>query len=813
MSDDDELAKDLGLASALAIGIGTMIGAGIFVLPGVAAQAAGPVVVVSFAIGGLIAMINALAVSELGTAMPRAGGGYYYVNRGLGPLFGSITGMGDWMGLAFASAFYCIGFGGYLADDLLAGTMFALPTLDLGVLVLTDIQLGAVIAGIIFVGVNYIGAKETGGVQTVIVILLLAILTIFALVGWFSFDWGTLTTDGWAPTALGYGAILPATGLVFVSFLGYAKIATVAEEMKNPGRNLPIAVVGSVAVVTVIYTILVALMVGIVPWDVLDDSVPVSQVAAIAFEGVPVLGAVGVTLVTVAALLATASSANASILSSARINFAMGRDRIVTNWLNEIHPSFATPYRSILVTGGMILLFIVTLGQDLAILATAASVLHLIVYALMNLALIAFREADVPEYDPDFTVPLYPLTPILGATFSLGLIYFIQWEAQVLSLLFVVGAVGWYFLYARGETEQAGAVERYVLDRAEEMPDLAVSAAETTVPEAAAEYRVMVPMANPETSEELVAIGSVLADHNDGTVHPVHVVEIPHQTALEHGAEQLDRLEREESEALLERARGVAGEYGADVETHRVFSHQAFAEVFDAARRLDADAVVMGWSPQRPWSRRLRGGLEDRTHDLPCDFLVLRDRGFDASRVLLPTAGGEDSDLSAEAAKAFRDVLGAEVSVLHVVDEDTDRARAMAFIGEWADEHGLGDANLLVETDGDVEAAIERAAADHTLVLVGATREGLLSRLASGSLAFDVIERLDTSVLLSERPRERTILERLFGRTREVIDADSSDDTEKSVDTEEGDDIDGATDTEESTDTEVSTDTEDSTDD
>ena len=111
MAEDAELAKDLGLLSALTIGIGTMIGAGIFVLPGIAAQEAGPIVVLSFVIGGMIAFINAFAVSELGTAMPKAGGAYYWINRSLGPSFGSIAGLGDWMGLAFASAFYCIGFG------------------------------------------------------------------------------------------------------------------------------------------------------------------------------------------------------------------------------------------------------------------------------------------------------------------------------------------------------------------------------------------------------------------------------------------------------------------------------------------------------------------------------------------------------------------------------------------------------------------------------------------------------------------------------------------------------------------------------
>ena len=149
---EDELAKDLGLVSAMTIGIGTMIGAGIFVLPGVAANAAGPVVVVSFVAGGVIAMVNALSVSELGTAMPKAAGGYFYINKALGRMFGSIAGMGDWMGLAFASAFYCIGFGQYLA------VFVGLPAIGF----LNPIQMGALVAGVIFVGVNYIGAKETG---------------------------------------------------------------------------------------------------------------------------------------------------------------------------------------------------------------------------------------------------------------------------------------------------------------------------------------------------------------------------------------------------------------------------------------------------------------------------------------------------------------------------------------------------------------------------------------------------------------------------------------------------------------------------
>ncbi|MFC4989475.1 amino acid permease [Saliphagus infecundisoli] len=751
---DEELAKDLGLVSAMTIGIGTMIGAGIFVLPGVAANAAGPVVVVSFVVGGLIAMVNALSVSELGTAMPKAGGGYYYINKSLGPLFGSIAGMGDWMGLAFASAFYCIGFGQYLA------VFVPLPE----VAFLNPIQLGALLAGGIFVGINYIGAKETGGIQTVIVFVLLAILSAFAVAGFASFDYPTLAgEDGLAP--FGTSAILPATALVFVSFLGYAKIATVAEELKNPGRNLPIAIIGSVAIVTVIYAVLVTTMLGVVSWPDLSQDAPVAQAAEVAFpvsigpiEGV---AAAAAAVMTVGALLATASSANASILASARINFAMGRDRIVTDWLNEIHPSFATPYRSILVTGGLIVAFIALLGRDIEILAKAASVLHLIVYALMNVALIVFREADVPEYDPDFRVPLYPLTPILGAVLSLGLVAFMEAQEIALSVGFVAAAVVWYFAYARRNTTQRGVLSDYIRHREEELPDRVVDAADAVAPDGAEGPTIMVAVSNPRTESALITLASALAAHEGGRVLATHIVSVPDQTSLEAAADNRADLDAA-SEGLLQAAREDAAPFDVPIETRTILSHRGLEEVYDAARTNDADMVVMGYGGARFTGGRAEGAIDELTHDLPCDFLVLDGADLDPERVLVPTAGGGSSDLSAEVALALRETAGVEVSLLYVAGEGEEGA-GREFLGEWADDHGLADADLRVET-GDPEATIERLGADYDLVVLGATEQGLLARIVEGSLVFDVLETLETPVLLTERPSSRSLRARLFGR-------------------------------------------------
>ena len=751
---DEELAKDLGLVSAMTIGIGTMIGAGIFVLPGVAANAAGPVVVVSFMIGGMIAMVNALSVSELGTAMPKAGGGYYYINKSLGPMFGSIAGMGDWMGLAFASAFYCIGFGQYLA------VFVGLPAIAF----LNPIQLGALLAGIIFVAINYIGAKETGGIQNIIVFLLLSILTAFAIAGFLSFDYATLAgEDGLAP--FGTSAVLPATALVFVSFLGYAKIATVAEELKNPGRNLPIAIIGSVGIVTAIYAILVTTMLGVIPWTELSQDAPVAQAAGAAFpSSIGPIGGVAAAaagVMTVGALLATASSANASILASARINFAMGRDKIVTNWLNEIHPNFATPYRSILVTGGLIIVFIAFLGRDIAVLAKAASVLHLIVYALMNAALIVFREADVPEYDPDFTVPLYPITPILGIVLSLGLVAFMDGLEIALSGVFVLASVLWYFVYARNKTSQQGVLSNYIRSHEEELPDRVVDAADAVEPTGNEGPTIMVAVANPRTESALITLAGAVAQHKNGRVLAAHIVTVPDQTSLETASKNRARLETS-SDKLLTAAKEDAEKFDVPIETKTILSHRGIAEVFDAARTNDADTVVMGYGGAQFAGGRAETTLDELTQDLPCDFLVLDGQELDLSDVLVPTAGGPSSDLSAEVARALRDTIGVDVSLLHIV-EPGEEATGREFLSDWAAGHQLEDAELRIET-GDVETLIGQIGSEYSLVIIGATERGLLSRIVRGSLVFDTIETLETPVILSERPSSRSLRERLFGR-------------------------------------------------
>ncbi len=442
ITDDAELERTLGLTGGLAIGIGTMIGAGIFVFPGLAGGQVGTAATVSFAIGGVVALLVALPTSELATAMPKSGGGYYFISRGLGTLAGTVIGLSLWFGLVFATAFYLVGLGFYALDALaeVGVTIAASP----GAIVSTI----AVLAGIGFTVLNVTGTENAAKLQNGIVALLLSMLVAFlgfGLLEAFGFvDAGT--PPGEAADVWEVVPIMSVAALVFTSYLGFAQVATVAGEMKQPGRNLPLAMIGSVLIVTLLYVLTIFVATDIFTQQQLLDAGETAMVEV----GRELLGPVGALIIILGGLLATMSSANASILSTSRAIYGVSKDALLPKWASRINLKYGTPHVALGMAGGPVVVLAAT--RQVQLLAEVASFLHLIMYGLMCVALLAIRR-DRPEwYDPDFVVPGGPVIPVLGALSSFGLILFMDPMSMAVGLSIIVVTAGWYFYYARDIT-------------------------------------------------------------------------------------------------------------------------------------------------------------------------------------------------------------------------------------------------------------------------------------------------------------------------------------------------------------------------
>ncbi|TYL38237.1 amino acid transporter [Natronococcus pandeyae] len=435
ITDEAELERTLGLSGGLAIGIGTMIGAGIFVFPGLAAGRAGPAAAASFAIGAVVALLVALPASELATAMPKSGGGYYFISRGLGTLAGAVVGLSLWFGLVFATAFYLVGFGYYAVDTLA----------ELGLAVGGELVIPlALLFGAGFTVLNVTGTENAAKLQNGIVALLLSILVVF--LGYGGLDAAGLVGEPTAPeqfAPLGTMPILTTAALVFTSYLGFAQVATVAGEMKDPGRNLPLAMVGSVLVVGVLYVATIFIATSAFGSEQLSQFGETAMVEV----GRHYLGAVGAFAIVFGGLLATMSSANASVLSTSRAIYAVSKDALLPRGASRINLRYGTPHVALGLAGGPIL--VLTATGRVELLAEVASFLHLIMYGLICVALIALRRNEPEWYDPDFRVPGYPVVPALGAIASFALIGFMQPASQFVGIGIMIATAGWYLYYAR----------------------------------------------------------------------------------------------------------------------------------------------------------------------------------------------------------------------------------------------------------------------------------------------------------------------------------------------------------------------------
>ena len=440
MSETKSLKKNLTLFDVYAMSTGAMFSSGLFLLPGIAASYTGNSVWLAYLLAGFLILPAMYCMAELSTAMPKAGGTYYFLDRAMGPLMGTIGGLGSWVAVVFKSAFALVGMGAYL------GIYLDLP-----------FTVTAILLTLAFGLINIFGAKETTLLQRVLVTTLVVILIAFVIFG--LSETGVLgafqPSDGYGSFfKTGLVGFVSTIGLVFVSYAGLTKVASVAEEVENPDRNIPLCMTLSLITATIIYTLGTLVLIKVLEPDALYTSL-----TPIADAGREFLGWVpfdlGVILIVVAAIAAFASTGNAGIMSASRYPYAMAKDKLVPERLSQIG-KFGTPTISIIFTVlamiGVLILF------DVASVAKLASAFQLLLFGLVCVAVIVMRESKIPTYKPGYKAPLYPWLQIVGILISLWLIIEMGALAIGFTGLVVIGCVIWYRFYVSNDLERRGAI-------------------------------------------------------------------------------------------------------------------------------------------------------------------------------------------------------------------------------------------------------------------------------------------------------------------------------------------------------------------
>ena len=430
-----KLERKLSLSSVIAISVAGMLGSGIFVLPGIAAAKTGSSIWLAYLIAAICILPAALSKSELATAMPKSGGAYVYIERALGPLFGTISGIGLWLSLLLKSSFALVGFGAYL-----------LVLTNISPIYIKYFSVGFLI---LIMFLNIFGVKKVGRVQLVIVILSLLTLISILLLGLPSIDKQLLNPF----MNNGTMGLISTVAFVYISYAGVTKIAAIAGEVKNPSRNIPLAMLLSLLVISSVYVFVAYTLVGNIPLEILSTDIKPIHTLALLLGGE--WFAYCVAFVGVITLI---SMANSGVLASSRFPFAMAMDKLLPSNLAKLHDKHLTPINTILITClmmGLIILFL-----DVEKIVKLASAFKVSMFITVNICVIVLRETAVQWYKPTYKSPLYPYVQIFGIITGFILLFYLGW--MPILVLLVIALIGSIIYYSYGiKASRTGVLRNY----------------------------------------------------------------------------------------------------------------------------------------------------------------------------------------------------------------------------------------------------------------------------------------------------------------------------------------------------------------
>ncbi len=431
MTEQSKLKKELTFLDVFCLATGAMISSGLFVLPGIAHAKVGPALFLAYLFAGLLALTGLLSQAELVSAMPKSGGAYFFVTRSLGPAVGTIQGLLTWLSLLLKAAFALVGISAFVA--------LIFPSLSASLDVVPWV---GILVAFLFISLNLLGAKKAGRAQSYLVFFLMGSLLVYGVA---SVD--HIQVTNFSPFApYGFDAVFMISGYIFVSYGGLLKVASVAEEVKRAEHVIPRAMIASLVVVTLFYSIIVLITTGVLGAEKLDGSLtPISLGAR------ETMGTSGFVVLSLAAIASFITTANAGLMAASRYPMALSRDKLLPEFLQRLHPKMQTPVASIIISGAVL---IVSLFLKLDILVELASTVLILTFLFAHLSVLILRESRVMNYQPTFKSPFYPWVQIVGTVLFLLILLKMSQEVLYIKLILIGMAFIIYWFYGRIRTEQ-----------------------------------------------------------------------------------------------------------------------------------------------------------------------------------------------------------------------------------------------------------------------------------------------------------------------------------------------------------------------
>ncbi|MGE5236738.1 MAG: amino acid permease [Acidobacteriota bacterium] len=721
------LSREMTLLDITMIGVGAMIGAGIFVLTGIAAGVAGPGLLIAFLLNGVVTLFAASAYAELGSSFHDAGGGYLWVKTGLKEPQGFMSGWMSWFAHAVACSLYALGFGAYLHITL---PLIGLTPPHTPFLSFEKWLAVGVVA--LFAFINYRGASEAGKAGNIVTVGKILILAVFIGFG----IWVTLHKPTWQAifadfTPNGYGGVLTAMGLTFIAFEGYEIISQCSEEARDPKRNVPRAVFLSLLIVVPIYLLVAFAALGSVHspdmpgWKFLGlkKETALVDVAATFFNG-------GGVMLLVGGLLSTMSALNATIFSSSRVSFAMGRDRNLPSWFGKVHPKRKTPHLAI--TASAVLIAFMAAALPIEAVASAADIMFLLLFMQVLLVVIALRKKR-PDLDRGFHVPFVPLVPIVGIVLQLvlaGYLVFYSPKAWLAAGMWILVGLGVFYAYAR---KRDRAYAKVVAGR-----------------EAAArrEYRVLACVANPAHANVIVDAAGAIGRYFNGEVVVMSVIEVPEGEMLAHG---LDRSG--EARTVLDRAVERLQGLGVPARPMIKVSHRASFGIVETALEEQCNLIVLGRARRNTFLERIAATVVDRVvRSAPAQVVEICAEEWPSrmGTVLVALERGPHAELTFDIAQALAGEAGARLRAVHVVPLAASPREEQDGRDELQSLTALSgvEAELVVTRAHEVVTGVLRESERAEALVVGGTEAGVLEHVLGYAIPLELADGTGKPVVI-----------------------------------------------------------------